>query len=508
MACELCGKVHEDVVVPGGMPNHYWQRGLWSIVKLADQDLVNLIVNPSFEFDFQDWTGDLATNVQITDADSWRGVYSMILSPSIAGSVYGVSTNNLPAAANEYTWASVWVKGCPGDRITLDLAAEVLSPAAALSVQAGHTEAIATGQWQQVTTRMWNGLGGVTMSQLLIKVYPKRASCAETLIDAVSVVSYDGLVDYFDGDQPGAVWDGEPNKSMSRVPVGERRFGEEIDLNECGFNLFADAGWGMPPVEPVVISYARRPGAHYQNTHILPRTIRLTGMVEAATAGDGCDVHAVREKLIDAVALWDIEDCGQEFYLRYRWVNACGVAVGEPLEIPVSYAGGLEASRRDLYRQRIDLELVANEYPLWRSMGDTCQFLQPGENVVMNNGSASATVSMEFRGPGAIRSVTNASTSSNLSLVNVAGGVATPGIEAVAIGDRILFDSQAGNVSLRRMPAATQILGAIDYTQSRPARWRLRPGANTITADFDPGELILCWRETHLSADAVQCEAC
>ena len=508
MACELCGEVHEDVIVPGRMPNHYWQRGLWSIVQPVDQDLVNLITNPSFEYDFADWTGDLATTLQITDADSWRGVYSMIMTPSFAGSVYGVSTNNLPTAANEATWASVWVKGCAGDRITLDLLPEVISPAATLSVQAGHTEAIATGAWQQVATRMYNGLGGVTMSQLQIKVYPSGASCAETLIDAVSVVSYDGLVDYFDGDQAGALWDGAANKSMSRVPVGERRFGESVDLNALGFNLFADAGWGMPPVEPVVISYARRPGAHYQNTHILPRTIRLTGMVEAATAGDGCDVHAVREALVNVVGLWDIEDCGQEFYLRYQWVNACGVAQGQPLEIPVSYAGGLEGTRRDLYRQRVDLELVANEYPLWRALGDTCQFLQPDENVVMNNGSASAAVTVQYRGAGVLRSLVNASTSSNLSLVNTdVASVVAPGL-TVAAFESVIFDSQAGNVSLRRIPAATEILGAIDYTVSRPARWRVRPGANRITADFDEGELIICWRETHLSADAVQCENC
>ena len=501
MACEKCGKVHEDVIVPAGVPTHYWRRGLWSIVQPATRDLVNLVTNPSFEFDLLDWDVGPGTQYQITDDDAWRGVYSMILEPLIGGSMYSVSTDNLPAAAGEYTCASMMVKGCAGDRLQLDLGAEVLSPAVALQVQAGQTVAIATGEWQKIRTCMYNGLGGAVMSQLRLMVTPHRASCAVTLVDAVSVVSYPTAedVDYFDGDQPGAVWDGDPNASMSRAPVGERRFGFAVDLNALGFELIGDEGWGMPPVEPVVISYARRPGAHYQGTHVLPRTIRLIGMVE----GESCAVHGVREALVKAVGLWDIADCGQEFYLRYQHVNGCGVAEGQVLEIPVSYAGGLEGVRRDLYRQRIDLELVAHEYPLWRSMGDSCQFLQPGLNQVINSGSATAAVKIEFRGPGVIRSVKNNSTSSNLSLVHVDGGVVTPGIEAAFIGARVIFDSRPGNVSLQRWPGPTEILGAIDYTKSRPARWRLRPGANEIEVDMDDGELIICWRETHLSADGV-----
>ncbi|MBV7326774.1 hypothetical protein KFU94_00650 [Chloroflexi bacterium TSY] len=134
-------------------------------------------------------------------------------------------------------------------------------------------------------------------------------------------------------------------------------------------------------------------------------------------------------------------------------------------------------------------------------MGDRCQVLQNGTNLVNYGGSAAAPVVMEIQGPSVIERLENVMNGSVIQF----GTDAVVGL-GVPADEYLRFTSQPGEVSVLRYAATGQqsVLHEVNYRVSRPARWRLSPGENEVVVRGG-FPVTLCWRETHLSADAVDC---
>ncbi|MBV7326773.1 hypothetical protein KFU94_00645 [Chloroflexi bacterium TSY] len=335
--------------VPQIGASYYWDRCLWWVVKPVQRSITNLLINPSFERGVDGWVGMNAnTNLSLSQDESFRGLQSLCVQ-SDTEDLYGVRYDILVLAGRTYC-ATFWVKGCAGDALFASFASQVTAGILLPQIQEGSVRLELTGDWQEVQLCLVNGTTGDLAATLSIST-TRVGHCDLFYLDAVAMVDNDEPVSYFDGDQHGATWNGVPHASPSTAAAGQRQEGTPVNLQECGLNPIGDGGWGMPPVEPVVLSFARRPGALYQRSHVRPRPISIRGTVE----GCPCAVHQVRQKLVELVGLWDVADCEEEFLLRYQWTNDCGDSIGEPLEIPVTYVSGLEEARSDLQRQIIEL---------------------------------------------------------------------------------------------------------------------------------------------------------
>ena len=491
--------------------NPYYFRhsvnGFWSFLKNPGTDATNLVSNPSLELNADGWGSDSGATIGRDATAFYRGVFSLSVQPAGAGP-YDANFASLQAFPSPFAqidippgetyYGRIAVRAFPGDTLTIRMLADGIFVGQPLIEQS--VTAQGDGQWHEYEVSARNP-NAVPVPVRIFVGNDNAGGNPQMNIDGVIIA--DMPLSIFDGDSLFASWNGPVHASTSTARATTRGWGEEINLSQYSFELIGDDGFGMPPVQLITSGFARRAGASYQRTQVLPRTITLTGRI--SDNYDPARIHRLRHDLIRDIGLWDITECGQEFILRYQYTDYCGNPIGDVLEMSVEYAGGLEGIRTNLHAEQITLQLVANEYPYWRAPANQGRILVPGiANTFTYEGTAPAPIGLRFRGPMTLNSITNDTNGAVITF-----GVPGPGL-VIPAGQFLNFWTQPGQVISLLIDEATgnivaNGLSQVNYTNSQPGRMRLSPNcANTQTFTLDAvgGETTLTWFDSWLSADS------
>lgn len=170
--------------------------------------LANLCSNPSFEVSADGWAALDGSTVTQTGVTAWSGRYCGLVTTDGLASGEGVlgPAAQFPAASP----VSVQLR-LAGESGLLDVLA-VKNPGgillAAQQVQLAN-------DWQDIT---FEGLAVNANDSLYIAIQTAGAQDLVFYVDAVMYEPAAALDPYFDGDYPGAAWDGTPGLSASQLP--------------------------------------------------------------------------------------------------------------------------------------------------------------------------------------------------------------------------------------------------------------------------------------------------
>lgn len=490
----------------------------WSIVKPLGVDLVNYVANPSFERDTTGWFPSTATVALTRTRFGIAGGYKLTATPAGAGTygVYygadssgsGFSIANVPQGQTMY--ACVWLRAKVNTTIRVSLFFDgAFGGTPPYALEGRQTQITATGQWQRACcsfTASPRFTTAVTQWPLGLKIETDNQYGGNLDIDA-AVMTLGLQADYFDGDSGSGIgWAGAAHASLSVASRYSRIYGTTENFVDLGFDIYSDAGWGMPPIENVTTSFAMLNGAHYQRTRLTPRTLTLTAIINAQCSPT--KVHRVRKALIDAMTYRFDEICTEEMLMIYQVRSECCGALSFPIGIRCTYAAGLEGLRTNPYYERVTLSFVANNDPTFFDLYETTVVLS-NANLTGTSISAAGNTGMypiiELRAganPVTINRIIN-----DTAAYAIALGVPTVGYTLPA-NNYLIIDTDPRNFSATLYPAGTSVMSQVNFPSSNAVgRAMMIPGVNSWRADWasSPGdqELLIRWRNRYLSADSL-----
>ena len=498
--------------VPDGIGEHYWHdvgvKGFWSVIKPYGRSVTNAATNPSAELFETSWFGiNTATRERSRDA-AIHGDVGLLVITTAANQ--GVGYEMFPQFSfNTTYWACISIDGAAGTVATFTF--EYGTPGLSFAVPA-----IVTLPGYPV--RVCAKFGpvppayGPILPTLPISVRFDRAG--EYYVDGLVLTTTDEPITfYFDGDSPGASWQGLPHASASTIDGFSRVFGEQVNFNEIGFNITGSTGFGLTTKQPITTSFARLNGAHLQRVKDNPRIITLSGTFESG--GDPARLHESRNAVLDALRWRFKNQCTQEMILCYSLVNDCGDQISPEVQIPVVYQGGLEGNWGALDRERATIVFAANSEQSFSDSFDSSGELFPNGTVVIDyEGTDDAWPDVHIY-PGAgglnLTSLHNDTTGHSIYFGSVAAGNPTSlnlifGQYAILRTDpakRItldLYDYTGGS-----SPVVTRIMHYIRYEVSQVGLFRLVPGENQFRAPASlstgGARIFLRWRNKYESTD-------
>lgn len=324
--------------------------GYWGIVEPPAVDIANLIANPSIELNTLGFNSNAGGTFTRVATRQRRGAYSLEYTPLAAtndgpwyssvplinGSLYNVSFDFLGVAGNNY---------------------DVKLVSTTFAQVGNATRFTATGQWQRI--HHWYK-ETASLSRYIYILKRASANLNPFYIDGLmcaKVTSGDPLI-YFDGDSVGYVpnkqdfyWTAAPHASSSVMKANTRAGGYVRSLGALGFTLLATMGLGLATPDNVVLPLALPGGEQYQDTLAIARTFDLVGMIEGGTPTRLKKIHSGLADLLDTRR----RPYHQEMTLLYEELQECGDPAGELVKIQCSFAGGLEGTRDNNYREDLDL---------------------------------------------------------------------------------------------------------------------------------------------------------
>jgi len=151
---------------------------------------------------------------------------------------------------------------------------------------------------------------------------------------------------YCDGDQPGCRWNIMVSSSNSTRDVDTRMGGRWVSLagpcrNSDDIYLTVLGGFGMPPLQHNIQSWAQTPGSFFQNTKILDRSVSMAFHIKNKDLRithnpDASPLHKLRQQLID-IFKPDVTKDNEPFLFSYQ--------EGErEIFLNMRYEAGLEGS--------------------------------------------------------------------------------------------------------------------------------------------------------------------
>ena len=154
-------------------------------------------------------------------------------------------------------------------------------------------------------------------------------------------------------------WLGTPHNSVSYRSDCTRDSGELVSFSSLGFEILEHTGHGAPPVRDIFYDYANRPGGEYQKTAVDTNVLTFTGyLCEKTLAGLECGIFGIKDKIMPnptdcrglLLLVYIHDDCKNVDCDPERYMSYC-----------VSYIGGMEGLRNNLYQQDITLQFRAHK---------------------------------------------------------------------------------------------------------------------------------------------------
>ena len=182
--------------------------------------------------------------------------------------------------------------------------------------------------------------------------------------DGLQVENLDHATTYCDGTRPGCTWAGTAHNSTSTRPVTSRAGGREYNLDTYGYYVRESPGIGLPSITHLVHPLAQLPGSLLRGFKVNARAFTLVATNTPATRAD---LHSKRKALIGVIGPDLVRK--EPVLLRYTGANA-----STPVEIAVTYDGGLEFGSPDGFSEETPIRLIAYD-PMWAEEGDTADSL-------------------------------------------------------------------------------------------------------------------------------------
>ena len=308
----------------------------WKVVK-PEID-TNLIPNPSFEVDASLWSA-IST-----------GTISRVPGPSQGkwGGQFAPSSNTYDGLYSQY----VSVAGYLTFAVNVLGAYGVPMRVAILNASNGVLASIEfTGDaaWHRYFISHNLGVGGTVR---FAAQKNNSSSTADFYIDAaVATIGSDNHERvYFDGDMPGAYWDGARHASTSSIGVNSRKVGGRIyTFDELGVYVEGSAGLGVPPNKHLEDIKLVGEGSDFVGRHILPRTIQLQCGISGSSRED---LHSKRS------AFWDIIKPDAAFLDEEIKLIYIGSDSDDPVYMWGTYDSGFEYQGENGFTEVFPLRVI------------------------------------------------------------------------------------------------------------------------------------------------------
>lgn len=310
--------------------------GLFSVITPIAR--TNLIINPSFETNTTSWTA-IGGSIARSTTHQYHGAYSLAITPT-ATTNDGVRYDTVSLTSGTTYAYSAKVRGQAG--VKYKLAIETTG-----GVELTSVVFTATGRWQWVWG-FWTETSTTTRRLTLRK--SGSTSTAIVYLDGAQVEACAAgevfVTTYIDGDQKGLVphqyppaylWNGTPHASTSSRSGQTRAGGRVVNLSTFMFRVLSYVGLGLAVPTLISTPHGLLDGSQFQRTAYEERRVQLNG---AFTARSLAALMRARSAMYDAIAR-DTTGLDQPLVLTYQAYDEQR-ALGEPLDIVASYAGGLE----------------------------------------------------------------------------------------------------------------------------------------------------------------------
>lgn len=505
-------------------------RGFWSIVKPANADIINYVANPSFEsglatywhsYSFDNNATLSIVSRSTSDQDlAYDGGYALRVTQNIPSNDFGAQyapslwgdtvSSRISMLPGQSLCAMVHVKADRGDIIELICGADPLPPPPGFIPRI--VQATATGKWQRLRAVATNQATTNSGMQVVVRIHPSSAAPKSFLLDAITVTDMP-ISCYFDGDTDGASWGTQPYLSQSTMSRFTREFGEEVFLNDIGFNIISYTGHGMTPIINDTIPYGSGGGAYYNRSWPDTRAISIVGQFESRQGIKS--VHRQHSRLVELMGLHRFYVDPQPFVLRYR-LSKGGIDNTGVLEIPVVYKGGLEGSVTNLYQERITLAMEAYEELYWRAFHTRTIAVDQNIAYRMNyQGTAPAPMRWRIVGQTSAGQNVDVQYLQNQSLNSSLFFKTSPSVvlQAVTSASDLLvgnLDNVCASLLLRDKTTGviTNVGNHIMRPESVPSEFVLLHGDNYLLVSTDPHvgivpKIFLTYRDRYLSATDV-----
>lgn len=319
----------------------------WGIV-IPVGDRTNLYGNPSAERG----TANVVTasaSVGSTAQYQQFGAWSYFMTPgapTTAGAGFGSWSSG---SGTGYT-ASVYFRGVANIPYRMG----VIDAATLTTLKSGTLDITGGGTWHRYSVSYTENS---TQNQRIYVAKRNSADTGTVYLDGFQVEA-GSLTTYFDGDQEGCYWLGEPHNSPSTRSGTFRGGGSVVALEDLGLKPDDHLGIGMPPQEITSQSYALQAGAEYQRSRSGERPFVLTFKPILGTSLQG--FHGTRKAIINAIKP-DLLDPQQP--VRFWYTGGQGT-----VQIDAVYAGGLELGEMDgPMAEEGAIRFVAHD-PYWYSV--------------------------------------------------------------------------------------------------------------------------------------------
>lgn len=298
----------------------------------------NLVTNPSIELATTGYTA-VGGSIARSAVAQYHGTYSLAVTPG-AGTTDGAFYGTVALTSGQTYAYSCKFRGIPGIQYKLSIAT---TGGVDLSV----TQFVASGRWQ------WISGYYTETSSTTRRIYFTKFNSANVgvfYVDGVQVEAINAgelVSTYIDGDQlgliigqqpPAYLWNGTPHASTSIRSALTRAGGTVVNLSLYNFILTGLVGLGMAVPNNIAVPYTVLDGARYLRTTKPPRTIALSGRVQAD------DYFSYQQSLSDLRQAFDrdLVPLQQPLLLQVEPQDECGTVIGDFATVPCIYAGGLE----------------------------------------------------------------------------------------------------------------------------------------------------------------------
>lgn len=350
----------------------YRLEGLWEIVEPIGANVINLVTNPSLEFNSTGYSAQGSATILRTAEWQRRGVYSLKITPT-AATLDGAFYNSVNVVGGLTYTLSLDFKGAGGVKYRVYVANTTNN---AVSMIKSFT---ATGGAQRISLTYTDAFtAGVTVARRIYITKDFNTSVIPFYIDGLSVTATPYPVTYFDGDSIGFIpgrldfyWNGTRHGSTSTMANYTRAGGRITPLTKYGLTILALMGLGMQPITNISTPLAFIGGGQYQRTVSQERLFDIAGQL---TAPNFATLQSNRSRLVNLLRP-NATPSDTPLLLMYTPTDNCGNVIGETMEIPCVYESGMEGNITNHYQEPVALRFHSYLPYLGNHPGNVAQSL-------------------------------------------------------------------------------------------------------------------------------------
>lgn len=342
----------------------------WKILVPLTADIVNLISNPSFETGMTNWTNINGAASARDAANATRRLYSAKVSPANGSNLSGIVGNNITVTNSLTYYTKFDFVGASGVTYVLQIGFGI----AVLEEWTG------TGALQQLEFSGTANAGGVVN----VTIQRRFSGTADDFYVDRVIFTETSDIPYFDGDSPGAFWNGAENISTSTLSHNSRANGEIKDLkDDYLFGVRDVIGTGYAPLTVGVDNFAIQPGGVLNNIKTMIRPWTLVGTIIG-----NCDLLTARKNIIAVLSEKAVPQDAHGFQpVRIRYT---GGTTTKEIAAHLETGLGVNWSVENQIHERLPLRFLSPN-PFWYDILDSSMLLDEEDSATLRYVAARAS---------------------------------------------------------------------------------------------------------------------